>query len=225
LLAPVVLFDLDGTVLTFEGQPPGPGRTALDRAIREIYAIEGATVGLRVAGGTDRALVRSMLARAGQADDEASVARVLASYAMHLKAVLEVRRYRPVGKVEQAVEALHRRGSAVGIATGNTKEGAQLKLTSAGLTGAFDLARGGFGSDAELRADIVRIAATRCGDPGCRCVVVVGDTEQDVLAGRAVGARVVGVATTEHARAELEAAGADAIVEACGTELVHAVLG
>jgi phosphoglycolate phosphatase-like HAD superfamily hydrolase len=225
LLAPVVLFDLDGTVLTFEGQPPGPGRTALDRAIHEIYALEGATVGLRVAGGTDRALVRSMLVRAGRADDEASVARVLASYAVHLKAVLEVRRYRPVGRVDQAVEALRRRGGTVGIATGNTREGAQLKLTSAGLAGTFDLARGGFGSDAELRADIVRIAARRCGDPDCRYVVVVGDTEQDVLAGRAVGARVVGVATTERARAELQAAGADAIVESCGEELVHAVLG
>jgi phosphoglycolate phosphatase-like HAD superfamily hydrolase len=193
--------------------------------MREIHAVEGATAGLRVAGGTDRALVRSMLLRVGRPDDDASVARVLAAYSVHLKAVLEVRRYRPLGQVERAVDALRERGSKVGIATGNTREGAELKLTSAGLGGTFDLAQGGFGSDAELRADIVRIAASRCGDPDCRCVVVVGDTEQDVFAGRAVGARVVGIATTERSRDELEAAGADAIVETCGEELVRAVLG
>jgi phosphoglycolate phosphatase-like HAD superfamily hydrolase len=225
LLAPVVLFDLDGTVLTFEGPSPGPGRSALERAMREVHAFDGATDGLRVAGGTDRALVRSMLRRAGKRDDDAAIARVLASYATHLKEILEVRRYRPVGHVGPAVEALHKRGAIVGIATGNTREGAQLKLASAGLASCFDLRHGGFGSDAELRAEIVRIAAGRCGDPDCRCVVVVGDTEQDVLAGREVGARVVGVAANDRARQELEAAGADAIVEACGEELVRAVVG
>ena len=61
----VVLFDLDGTVLTYEGGAPGPGRTALDAAMRDLYALEEATKGLRVAGGTDRALARSLLARAG----------------------------------------------------------------------------------------------------------------------------------------------------------------
>jgi phosphoglycolate phosphatase-like HAD superfamily hydrolase len=54
-------------------------------------------------------------------------------------------------------------------------------------------------------------------------VVVVGDTEHDVRAGRAVGARVVGVAMSEEARLELVAAGADAIVRTCGDELVNAV--
>ena len=61
MATPVVLFDLDGTVLTFEGPSPGPGRTALDRAMHDIYAIEDASKGLRVAGGTDRALARAMI--------------------------------------------------------------------------------------------------------------------------------------------------------------------
>jgi phosphoglycolate phosphatase-like HAD superfamily hydrolase len=55
-------------------------------------------------------------------------------------------------------------------------------------------------------------------------LVVVGDTRHDVEAGRAAGARVVGVATDEESRAELAAAGADAIVSACGEELVRAVM-
>jgi phosphoglycolate phosphatase len=225
--ARVVLFDLDGTVLTFEGPSPGPGRAALAAAMRDLHGLERATDGFRLAGGTDQGLARSMLLRAGLADDREAIARVLAAYVVRLEAILQTRRYRPIGDVAGVVAALRARGALVGVATGNVVEGASLKLASAGLHATFDLARGGFGGDAELRADIVRIAAARCLDAvAVRAteVVVIGDTEHDVRAARAIGARVVGVAATEGSRAELEAAGADAIVEACDDALVTAVL-
>jgi phosphoglycolate phosphatase-like HAD superfamily hydrolase len=227
--APVVLFDLDGTVLTFEGPSPGPGRAALDRAMHDLYAMQDATRGLRVAGGTDRALARAMIERVGIADDEA-IERVIASYVEHLGLVLKTRRYLPVGDAAGVVASLRNRGAGVGVATGNVRAGARLKLASAGLAPAFDLAMGGFGCDAEPRAEIVRIATQRCraalGDGASEIrVVVVGDTEHDVRAARAVGARAVGVATSEASRLELAAAGADAIVRTCGDELVNAVLG
>jgi phosphoglycolate phosphatase len=221
----VVLFDLDGTVLTFDGPPPGPGRVALARAMHDLHAVERMTDGLRMAGGTDRALVRTMLLRAGLADDDAGIVRVLAAYVEHLAAVLRTRRYRAIGDVARVVAELGARGAVVGIATGNLREGAKLKLASAGLDATFNLAHGGFGCDAELRADIVRIAAERCTANPRAELVVVGDTEHDVRAGRAVGARVIGVATDERGRAELEAAGADVIVRGCGDPLVTAVLG
>jgi phosphoglycolate phosphatase-like HAD superfamily hydrolase len=235
-LTRVVLFDLDGTVLTFEGAPPGPGRTALERAMIELHGVDRATEGIRVAGGTDRALARAMLARARIPDEEPAIARVLVAYVAHLEVVLQSRRYRPIGDVGGAVEALRRQGAVVGAATGNLRAGARLKLGSAGLTAVFDLALGAYGDDAEPRADIVRLAAERCRAPGHPTLrwgsgsrpthlVVVGDTRHDVEAGRAAGARVVGVATDEESRAELAAAGADAIVSTCGEELVQAVMG
>jgi phosphoglycolate phosphatase len=223
--ARVVLFDLDGTVLTFEGPPPGPGRVALTRAMRDLHAVEKATDGLRLAGGTDRSLARSMLLRAGLGDDDAAITLLLSTYVRHLEAIVRTRKYRPVGDVAGVVDGLRAHGAVVGIATGNTREGAKLKLASAGLEESFDLALGGFGCDAELRADIVRIAADRCRTADGSAIVVVGDTEHDVRAGRALGARVVGVATDASARAELEAAGADAIVTTCDEGLVTAVLG
>jgi phosphoglycolate phosphatase len=219
----VILFDLDGTVLTFEGPPPGPGRAALTAAMKDLHGLEGATEGLRLAGGTDQALARIMLSRAGLADDREAIGRVLAAYVARLEAILQRRRYRPIGHVSRVVAELRARGAIVGVATGNVREGATLKLGSAGLLGTFDLTLGGFGGDAELRADIVRIAAVRCEAPGAE-VIVVGDTEHDVRAARAIGARAIGVATTEEVRAELQAAGADAIVSACDDDLVTAVL-
>jgi phosphoglycolate phosphatase len=223
----IVLFDLDGTALTFEGPSPGPGRTALEQVMRELHGVERATDGIRVAGGTDRAIARAMLRKAGADEQDAAVESVLAAYEKRLRLILQTRRYRPVGDVAGAVRTLQERGAVVGIATGNTRAGAALKLGSAGLSSVFDPARGGYGCEAELRADIVRLAATRCSHGAAPTapptVVVVGDTEHDVSAARAVGARVVGVAISAAARAELQAAGADAVVEACGDELVAAV--
>jgi phosphoglycolate phosphatase-like HAD superfamily hydrolase len=223
-LSRVVLFDLDGTVLTFEGAPPGPGRTALERAMVELYARERGTEGIRVAGGTDRALARAMLRRAGVDDDDPTIERLLRCYLAHLEDVLRTRRYHPIGDVARIVASLRERGAVVGAATGNLREGARLKLSSAGLAHAFDLSFGGYGDDAEPRAEIVRVAAARCGAGPDTMLVVVGDTRFDVEAGRAAGARVVGVATNDESRAELEEAGADAIVETCGEELVRAVM-
>jgi phosphoglycolate phosphatase len=229
VVGPVVLFDLDGTVLTFEGAPPGPGRTALDHAMKDIYALERASEGIRFAGGTDRGLARKLIERFGAADDDA-IERVIASYLGHLRTVLQIRRYRTIGDVIAAVAALRGRGAVVGVATGNVRAGARLKLASAGLESTFDLAMGGFGCDAEARAEIVRLAAARCAtaaglDLAATRIVVIGDTEHDVRAARAVGARVIGVAASETARLELEAAGADAIVSRCGDDLVNAVWG
>lgn len=224
----VVLFDLDGTVLTFDGSSPGPGRTALDRAMHELHGIERATEGLRLAGGTDRAFARVMLRKAGAPEDEPSIERVLDAYVEHLKSELVTRRYRPIGDVDVAVSALQRRGAVVGVGTGNVRAGARLKLESAGLDALFDLHRGGYGCDAEPRADILRLAVERCRagagwSVGEAEVVVVGDTEHDVRAARAIGAKVVGLAVSAREHAELAAAGADVIVDACGERLVDAV--
>lgn len=194
----------------------------MERAVYELYGVERAARDLRVAGGTDRALARTLLARAGA--HEGAIDRVLASYIKHLAIVVESRRYRPIGDVMGAVAALRTEGAIVGVATGNVREGAQIKLASAGLTAAFDLTLGGFGCDAEPRADILRKALERCGADAGSDVVVVGDTDRDVLAGRAVGARVIGVAVDDASRLELSTAGADAIVPSCGEALVARIL-
>jgi phosphoglycolate phosphatase len=218
----VILFDLDGTVLTFEGPAPGPGRIASDRAMLRLHGLEAASLGVRFAGGTDHAIARALLRRAGVAEDDAAVAAFLAAYLVELDDVLTTRRYRPVGDVHGTVAACRARGAIVGVGTGNVRPGAERKLRSAGVLDAFDLDRGGYGSDGEERASILRAAVARCA-PAPSSVVVVGDTEHDVQAARAIGARAVGVAATSAARIELAAAGADRIVDACGPDLVAAI--
>jgi phosphoglycolate phosphatase-like HAD superfamily hydrolase len=222
--AALVLFDLDGTVLTFDGPSPGPGRTALALAMRDLFGIPDATEGIRLAGATDRGVVTRMLECAGAMADERSISRVFSRYIEHLEHLLETRRYRTIGSVRSTVADLGERGAAVGIGTGNVRQGARLKLRAAGLENVFDLDRGGYGCDSAIRAEIIALAIRRCGVTPETPVLVVGDTRHDVDAARAVGAQAIGVATTHEAFAELSEAGADCIFEECGSDLVSYVL-
>ena len=215
----IVLFDLDGTVLTYDGGQPGPGRTSMGRASRDLYG-EDHTVGVRFAGGTDRAIARALLERAGLPFEEPRVEALIDRYLEHLQVVLASRPYQSVGDVAGAVAACSARGAVVGIATGNVRRAAAIKLQSAGLAGVFDYDLGGYGDAHEIRNLMGEKAVERCG-PGP--VVVLGDTRQDVEAARHVGGKVVGVAVNEPTRAELLEAGADAIVDSCGPALVEAI--
>lgn len=196
--ATIVLFDIDGTLVTCGGA----GRRAMERAF--VEAVGDASVGAFGYGGmTDRAIVREALTRAGAAIDEARIDAVLDRYLTHLEDELpRASGYSVLPGVLDALEALERerargRAIAIGLGTGNLERGAALKLERAGLWERF--AFGGFGSDHEDRATLLARGAARglaLLAPGAdAAVVVVGDTPRDVLAAHAIGARCVAVAT------------------------------
>ena len=96
----------------------------------------------------------------------------------------------------------------LGLATGNFREAAFIKLKKYGLDHFFD--DGGFGGDFEERTQVVAEAIARCqrrtgreyaGDDIC----VIGDSPSDVTAGQANGVRTVAVATGSLSAEELKA--------------------
>src|SRR5262249_17120381 len=159
------------------------------------YGVEGATTGVRLSGNTDRGIARALLVKLGvdPARHEAEIDRILEAYVRHFGEVLKTRKYRPLGDVAGATKVLSDRGACIGLATGNVRHGARMKLTSAGVVDCFDLDKGGYGCDAEHRPDVLRVAVERCGGANGEGVVVVGDTLHDISAARAIGAKVVGV--------------------------------
>src|SRR6185312_13022334 len=87
------------------------------------------------------------------------------------------------------------------------------KLTRGDLWRRFGF--GGYGSDAALRAELVRIAiergVARAGRSFMRDEIwVIGDTPKDIAAAHAAGARAVAVATGWYSIEQLRDAGADA---------------
>jgi phosphoglycolate phosphatase-like HAD superfamily hydrolase len=94
----------------------------------------------------------------------------------------------------------------VGLLTGNVRAGAEKKL---GFFELFDhFAFGGFGDRHFDRDDVARealdVVRERCGpNVSCDRIWVIGDTPLDVQCARAIGARVIAVATGLHSVEEL----------------------
>ena len=210
----VLLFDIDGTLLTMAGV----GRRALERALALRYGPGTSLRGIQFDGMTDRGIVRAALAAMGeQADDGretgAAIDAVLASYVSLLEE--EVAQSDGLGLHRGVLAALDAGatwpGVAIGLGTGNIRAGARVKLEHVGIFDRF--AFGGFGCDHEDRTELLRVGAARgarvlgAARNGCR-VVVIGDTPRDVEAARAIAAEALGVATGRFTAADLTAAGA-----------------
>lgn len=206
----VLLFDIDGTLVSFRGV----GRRAFERAFEQKYGRPDACTLFRFDGSTDRAITRQGLDAIGVEASESAIDAVLLLYVSALKHELSrssPEHYCLHAGVHEVLRATTARGHAVGLGTGNLEVGARLKLGHVGIAEYF--AFGGFGDDHELRAELIRKGAERgaarlgfaLGE--CR-VVVIGDTPKDVAAAVSIGAESVAVATGAYSAAELMAHGA-----------------
>ncbi|MDP2272703.1 MAG: haloacid dehalogenase-like hydrolase [Archangium sp.] len=211
----VLLFDIDGTLVS----TGGAGRQSIDRAFELLHGRPDACSHFAFDGMTDRSIARLGLQAIGVPPDDASIDALLASYVACLAdAVRSVPddRYIVHDGMREAVEAGIAAGMAVGLGTGNVREGARLKLSRVGLFEKFSF--GGFGDDHELRPELIRRGAergaARLGVPlNAARVVVIGDTPKDVSAAQAIGADSIGVATGGFTADQLRASGATAVFE------------
>lgn len=206
----VLLFDIDGTLLS----TGGAGRRAIARAFDVLHRREDACSTFSFDGMTDRAIARRGLATIGVEPTDATIDALLATYITCLDESVRAvpdEHYVVHHGMRDAVEASLRAGAAVGLGTGNVREGARVKLERVGLFTKFTF--GGFGDDHELRPELIRAGAER----GAKQlsvkredarVVIIGDTPKDVHAALAIGAECIGVATGAHGVDELRDAGA-----------------
>jgi phosphoglycolate phosphatase-like HAD superfamily hydrolase len=194
----------------------GAGRTALARALEEVYGTTGAIDQYDFRGRTDPRIVLDLMGGAGwdEADVRARLAVCFAAYLRELDALLaDEGRVRVLPGVADVVRALSARDDAVvGLLTGNIEPGARVKLRSTGLWPLFRV--GAFGSDHADRRRLPAVARERARDtlghdiPFDR-VVIIGDTPLDVDCARACGALAVAVATGRYTGAELATCGPD----------------
>lgn len=207
----VLLFDIDGTLVT----TGGVGRRAIERAFDREFGRRDACAKIRFGGMTDRAIFREALTTIGAPCDAESIERMIALYIELLEDEVEradMARYLVHEGIHAALDlAEGHREIAVGLGTGNVREGARVKLSRVDLYRRFSF--GGFGCDHEDRAELIRRGAQRGAEklnaPLSECrVVVIGDTPKDVAAAQAIGAECVGVGTGSYRPEELAACGA-----------------
>jgi phosphoglycolate phosphatase-like HAD superfamily hydrolase len=226
----VLLFDIDGTLVS----TGGAGRRAMVGAFAQVYERRDVFDNISFAGMTDRAIVRHGLRNLSPDGDNATeraIDRLLEVYLALLKEELaEADQYRVLPGVTALLRRLRESSAephAIGLGTGNVRRGAYAKLERGAIHDAF--AFGGFGCDAEDRAELLRAGARRGADlvgarlEDCR-VVVVGDTPKDVSAALGIGARCVAVGTGSYRHTDLVQCGAHAAFATLAEDGVYGAL-
>lgn len=228
---PVLLFDIDGTLV----RTGGAGKVAMELALRSAFAVDEVRDEVPYSGRTDRDIGRALLAAHGLPDHIENETRLTDTYLGHLPAVLAKGGGEICTAIPEVLDAVHRRpGVTLGLLTGNVVRGAKTKLGHYGLWEYFlhdGHPLGGFGDRHYDRDDVAReaLAAVRAklGAVDPADVWVIGDTPLDVRCARAIGARVVTVATGWHPHEELAACHPDVAVRTLAEagELVRAWAG
>lgn len=200
----VLFWDVDGTLLT-TGRA---GIFAWEEAALEATGRAVELDKLETAGLTDPQVAARILEACGTETKPETVRTLTRLYERYLPASLPKRAGKVMPGVREILE--HARGRAdvhSFLLTGNTRAGADAKLSYYGIAGFF--ADGAFSDDQPDRPSIARAAlelARRAHqDVRLDSVYVIGDTPHDIHCGRAIGARCVAVASGPYSVSELEA--------------------
>jgi phosphoglycolate phosphatase-like HAD superfamily hydrolase len=216
-MARLLLFDIDMTLIKGASPGLGPGRFALDLAFERTFGISAASDGVIFDGRTDRGIFRELIEfhRVAEGDGAHAFAALTEAYLLTLAETTPAYPTVVLPGVLDLLEALRPTHTALGLATGNMRRGAELKLAPHGLWEAF--ATGGFGDHTEERAELVaeglaNLASHLGIDPDPADCLVIGDTPLDIAAAHAVGAKALAVATGRYTVDDLLASGADAAI-------------
>lgn len=208
----LILFDIDGTLLTINGVAGRAFRAALER----VFGTSGPPDGYSFAGRTDPQIAGDLLRLAGVPQDrvDEGLAEVFRHYAEILEKTMSTTDVHVYPGVRELIERLDAfPDSVLGLLTGNAKDGARLKLRAAELP--FDRFQvGAFGSDHGDRRELPAIAIERAEALyghrfAGKAVVIIGDTPLDVACGEHLGVRTIAVATGSYSEEELRRCGPD----------------
>jgi phosphoglycolate phosphatase-like HAD superfamily hydrolase len=208
-----VLFDIDGTLISTGGAGAASWRLAFD----ELYGIPADIGEFTDTGMTDPDVGRKTFEAVMSREPERKEFTRLLERRLHYlhRTVEESEDYRVLPGVDELLPKLIDDGYLLGLVTGNVEAAAHIKLNRARLNRFFSF--GGYGSDANDRGELTRIALERAALVYGEAIapeqaLVVGDTPRDVEGAHAAGLECVGVGSHHFNVEQLRDAGADYVV-------------
>ncbi len=200
----LLLFDIDGTLIT----SGGAGESALREAVRERFGEHEDLEGIVIAGATDALIAHQLLTKHGRPITPENISAILDSYLNHLPKRLPQHKGRVLPGILELLERLKNRSDCVvALLTGNLRRGAEIKLTHYGVWHYFEF--GAFADDHHDRNELGKFAAARAQErhgeefPPER-IYIIGDTPRDIECGKAIGAKTVAIATGNYPLSVLE---------------------
>ncbi|MBT4584812.1 MAG: HAD family hydrolase [Phycisphaerae bacterium] len=202
----LILFDIDGTILSSEGV----GVRSIEQTGEAMFAKPFSLSGMPIGGRLDPLIWEDACERHG-IDDHASLHDSFRSqYTEVLRRNLEEITVRVLPGILELLAALQKGKNTLGLVTGNYQETGLMKLVAAGIDTTPFVANA-WGTDGNVRADLPPHAIAQHGidEP----VVLIGDTVHDVTSGHGAGCRVIAVCTGSHDRATLKRVKPDLLVD------------
>jgi len=212
----LILFDMDGTLVHI----PFVYRHSVRHALQTVYGLqlEGQLDPLVHRGNTQPNIFRAIGRMMGLSSDVIE-ARLPEAIRAQSAAAISAMDHDLQGAILPGVlpmlERLGAAGHALGLVTGTVSAITSVVLERTGLARYFPVCA--CGDEGEERVDLLRLAIKRAQqtyglEPVVDGLVVVGDAVRDIEAGKALGARVVAVATGAHPADALAEHSPDAVL-------------
>ena len=210
----LILFDVDQTLISTRGGD----RKALNSTFQELHGIDDAFEGMSFGGRMDLSIMDQVYSHWGVAEGDRRLGDFKVRYFELLELILKDWEtgivYPGIPELLSALDS--RAGVHLGLATGNFRESAFIKLRKYGLDTFFE--EGGFGGDHPNRPEVVADAIVKCQTLSGSVyeredIFVIGDSISDVEAGRANGIKSVAVATGHYDTTKLKSLGPTFVFE------------
>jgi len=213
----LILFDLDGTLLT----AGGIGRRSTRRALESVFGTSGNLADFYFGGRTQEAIFLDTLLDLGFGEEDFRTNRDQL-YQVFLSEFMNgitsgEHKIKPLPGGISLIKKLYGAPNVtLGIVTGNHRENAEIKLELAGFKPDW-FSLGAYGEESADRSALVPLAQNRASQltghkiPGNQ-TIVVGDTTRDIGSAKSVGAVSVALTTGTDDRKLLESASPDYIL-------------
>ena len=203
----LVLFDIDGTLLSSEGV----GVRSIEEAGEAMFSKPFSLEGIPIGGRLDPLIWNDACVKHGIETPENCHDEFRETYTSILtKNLLTVTVSTFPGVIELLEACCSLEHATLGIVTGNYEETGLMKLEAAGIDTSMFTANA-WGMDGIVRDDLPPAAMTQCAS--CEPTFLIGDTIHDVTSGKKAGCSVIAVCTGSHDRDTLNSVNPDLLLD------------
>lgn len=189
----VVLFDIDGTLLTVDSNFTRP---LLRRILNDLNIFYPEMETDAFSGRTDFDILNSFLKNHNY--DSKLYESLKHAYKTEFISLIEEKYIHKIPFTNQALQYFHSNGYYIGLLTGNFPDVAKAKLKAAGID--YDFKFGAYGEFHKNRNELPLIAlehikTTFITSPKPENFIIIGDTTRDIECAKSAGMKSVAVAT------------------------------
>lgn len=199
----LLIWDIDGTLIS----SGGVGKISLNKTFEEKYFISNAFDKINMAGKMDKNILTEALINNKIIDYDLN--EIIFDYGKHLKRELKLnKKFSLLPNVKKNLQIMQNDNKIYNvIATGNSEVGGILKLKHAGLLEWFRV--GSYGNNHETRESLVKNAINVAKymydiDFSSNNIFMIGDTPDDIIAGKNNNIKTIALATGGYSYKELQ---------------------